>query len=57
MKEKIEEMKVISRAKSVLMNRLNMNEQEAHRYIIKQAMDTRTEACDVARRILQTYDF
>ena len=34
---------------------LRMSEQQAHRYIEKQAMDMRTSKKDVAENILKTY--
>ncbi len=52
---RIEEMKLVNRAKSILTQVLNMSEAEAHRYITKQAMDLRTTKRSVARDILNMY--
>ena len=37
------------------MQYLNLNEEQAHRYIQKQAMDMRKTQSAIAREILQTY--
>lgn len=39
LKEKMEEIRLVNRAKWVLIDKLHMTEAEAHRYIEKQAMD------------------
>lgn len=56
LKQKIEDIRIIDRAKWVLISILNMNEQEAHRYIEKQAMDMRQTKRAVAEGILKTYE-
>ena len=56
LKQKIEDIRIIDRAKLILISHLNMNEQEAHRYIEKQAMDMRTTRRAIAERILRTYE-
>lgn len=53
---KIDEMRLINRAKCALMQYLKFTEPEAHRYIEKQAMDTRSTRKEVALRILSTYE-
>ena len=53
---KIDEMRMINRAKFALMQYLGLPEPEAHRYIEKQAMDTRSTRKDVAQRILAMYE-
>lgn len=53
---KIDEMRLINRAKCALMQYLKFSEPEAHRYIEKQAMDTRSTRKEVALRILSTYE-
>ena len=50
--EKIREMRLINQAKWQLINQEQMTEAEAHRYIEKQAMDTRRSKQDVAMEIL-----
>ena len=56
LKQKIEDIRIINRAKCLLITYLNINEQEAHRYIEKQAMDMRSRKREIAERILKTYD-
>ena len=55
--KELEDIKVINRAKLVLVTRLTMTEPEAHRYIEKQAMDMRSTKRAVAERILKTYEY
>lgn len=52
----IEETRLINRAKCILIQYLKFTEPQAHRYIEKQAMDTRQSKADVARNILMTYE-
>ena len=56
LQQKIEDIRIADRAKSVLISCLNMSEQEAHRYIEKQAMDMRLSKRAVAEEILRTYE-
>lgn len=53
---KIEEIRLINRAKCTLMQYLKLTEPQAHRYIEKQAMDLRQTKVEVAQRILTTYE-
>lgn len=53
---KLEEMKVINRAKCVLIQYLSMSETQAHKYIEKQAMDMRLPKHNVAKQILKAYE-
>ncbi len=53
--KQISDMKLVNKAKAVLMQYLNLNEEQAHRYIQKQAMDMRKTQSAIAREILQTY--
>ena len=55
LKKKIDDIRIVDRAKYLLISHLNMNEQEAHRYIEKQAMDLRLARRTVAEGILKTY--
>ena len=48
-------MKIVNRAKSMLMQYLNLTEEQAHRHIQKQAMDLRKTQRAVAEDILKTY--
>lgn len=53
--EKIAEIRAVNRAKWLLIERLQMTEAEAHRYIEKQAMDLRISRKEVAENIIKTY--
>jgi response regulator NasT len=56
LREKIANIRIIDRAKSILISCMNMNEQEAHRYIEKQAMDKRSTRREIAEGIIKTYE-
>jgi response regulator NasT len=56
LKQKIEDIKIIDRAKYILISYLKMSEQEAHRFIEKQAMDMRATKRSIAEGILRTYE-
>ncbi|MBQ8296583.1 MAG: ANTAR domain-containing protein [Ruminococcus sp.] len=53
---KIDEMRLINRAKCTLMQYLKFTEPQAHKYIEKQAMNTRQTRREVALRILAAYE-
>ena len=53
--EKIQEIRLINQAKWLLIEKQNMSEAEAHRYIEKEAMDTRRSKRDVACIIIARY--
>jgi len=53
---KLEETKIINRAKCVLIQHLSMSEGQAHKYIEKQAMDLRLPKGRVAKQILKVYE-
>lgn len=52
----IDENRIISRAKGILMEYLSMTEPQAHKYLEKQAMDLRLTKLEVAKNLLSTYD-
>lgn len=56
LENKIDEIKVINRAKYILMETLEMSEAQAHRYIEKQAMDLRKTKYSIAEDVLNTYE-
>lgn len=56
LEKKISEIKLVNRAKLVLMERLKYSEEKAHRHIEKTAMDMRVDRRTVAMNILKTYD-
>lgn len=54
--QKIEDIRIIDRAKCLLISHLSLSEPEAHRFIEKQAMDMRITRRQVAEGILKIYD-
>jgi len=56
LKRKIEDIRIIDRAKLILVSNLKMSEFEAHRFIEKQAMDIRSTKVEIAKGILKMYD-
>jgi two-component system, response regulator PdtaR len=56
LKQKIEDIRIIDRAKCLLISYMKMSEQESHRYIEKQAMDMRSSRKIVAEGILKRYE-
>jgi response regulator NasT len=56
LKQKIKDIRIIDRAKCLLISYMKMSEQESHRYIEKQAMDMRSTRRIVAEGILKRYD-
>lgn len=55
MEEKMEEIKLVNRAKWLLINELKMEEPQAHHYIEKQAMNLCLTKRKVAENIINTY--
>ncbi len=55
-KKEIEEVKIVNRAKCVLIQYLNMTETQAHKYIEKQAMNLRLSKAEISENILKTYE-
>ena len=55
LQDKIEEIKVISRAKMLLMEKLHLSEDEAHRHLDKTSKDQRRTKKDVAESIIKMY--
>lgn len=56
LEKKMEEIRYVNRAKLLLMEKLKMTEQEAHRYIEKTAMDLCVKRAQVAKNIINTYE-
>jgi response regulator NasT len=56
LRQRIEDIRIIDRAKCLLISYMSMREQEAHRYIEKQAMDMRSSRRIVAEGILKRYE-
>ncbi|MDC7238634.1 MAG: ANTAR domain-containing protein [Sphaerochaetaceae bacterium] len=55
LRRKLEEIKIVNRAKFLIIDRLKFDEQKAHRYIEKRAMDQRRSKGEIAKEILKTY--
>lgn len=53
--KKIEELRLVNRAKWLLIECLHMTEEDAHRYISRRAMDKRVSKREAAEDILRTY--
>lgn len=53
---RIDDIRLINRAKSVLMKYLKFTEPQAHRYIEKQAMNNRCTRRESAEKIINTYE-
>lgn len=53
--EKMEEIRIINRAKWLLIKEIKMDEPDTHRYIEKQAMDRCISRREVAEEIIKTY--
>ena len=56
LKQKIEDIRLIDRAKCLLISYVKLSEQEAHRFIEKQAMDLRSSKRAIAEEIIKTYE-
>ncbi len=53
--EKLNDIKIINRAKMLLMENMGMTENEAHKYIEKSAMNSRRSKLEVANKIINEY--
>ena len=56
LKQKIEDIRIVDRAKLILVSCMNMSEKEAHKYIEKQAMDIRSSKRAIAEGIIKNYE-
>ena len=56
LQKKVEDSRIIYRAKCILMEYLSMSESQAHKYIERQAMDLRLTKVEIAKNLLITYD-
>ena len=56
LENKMEDIRIINRAKILLIEQYKMSEVQAHRYIEKQAMDTCRKRRDIAENIIRTYE-
>jgi response regulator NasT len=55
--KKIEDIRLVDRAKCILIQYLRLSEGEAHKYIEKRAMDMRISKREIALGIIKTYDY
>lgn len=55
LRAKLAEQKTIEQAKLLLVECLKLSEEQAHKYIEREAMELRTSRVEVARRIISTY--
>lgn len=56
LEEKMQEIRTVNRAKWTLIRNMGITEEEAHRLIEKQAMDTRRTKAEIAEGIIRTYE-
>lgn len=56
LKSKVDELKIVSYAKCLMIEFMGCTEQEAHRHIEKQAMDLRVTRREVAESIIKKYE-
>lgn len=55
MEEKMQEIRLVNRAKWLLISELKLSEENAHKYIEKQAMDQCVPKKEIAETIIRTY--
>lgn len=55
LKEKLEDLKLVSRAKILLVSYEGMSEEQAHKYIEKYAMNERMSRVEVAQMVIRRY--
>ncbi len=56
LESRMEEIKIVNRAKLILVEQLKMSEPEAHRFIEKSAMDRCVKKREIAENIIKTYE-
>jgi AmiR/NasT family two-component response regulator len=56
LKQKMDDKKLVDKAKWYLIENLKMSEPQAHRYIQKRAMDLRLPQKDIAQEIIKSYE-
>ncbi|MCH3917471.1 MAG: ANTAR domain-containing protein [Spirochaetia bacterium] len=55
LRNKLEEIKLVDKAKCTLVQYLGLDEERAHHYVEKMAMDQRRNKSEIAKAILKTY--
>ena len=53
---KMDDIRIVNRAKWVLIEQMGMSEEQSHKYIEKQAMDMRLSKREIAENIIKTYE-
>lgn len=56
LREKMDSIRIVNRAKWLLIERLGMTEQDAHGYIEKEAMNRRRTSREIAEEIIRMYE-
>lgn len=56
LQKKLEEIRIVNRAKLALMKYLGFTESQAHKYLEKQAMDLRCTKLEVAKKAIKMYE-
>jgi Response regulator with putative antiterminator output domain len=56
LEKKMKEIRLVNRAKWILIAQMKMSEEEAHKYIEKTAMDECVTRGEIAERIIRTYE-
>lgn len=56
LESKMQDIRIVNRAKLILIEQLKMTEPQAHRYIEKQAMDMCVKRVEIAENIIKTYE-
>ena len=56
LQKKYEELKIVDRAKCLLIERMRITEEEAHHVLEKEAMNTRLSRVKVARQVLDRFE-
>ena len=56
LREKMDSIRIVNRAKWLLIERLGMTEQDAHAYIEKEAMNRRRTSREIAEEIIHMYE-
>ena len=56
LRQQVDDIRLVARAKILLVQHLNMTEPQAHHFIEKQAMDRRVPKRQVAEGILRSYE-
>lgn len=57
LKQKLDEVRLVSRAKCILIQQQNMTEEEAHRFLEKSAMDKRCTRKELAMELIRAHEY